>query len=100
MSKWYVQLTYDCGHEIDPWGGTCGGRSRFVLMHNASIDMTTIFHKSHIDDHGSRWVIYSPGIYINDIEIKALTDLLNMGPEDNKEKIDPTLWPEIKNLMG
>lgn len=99
MSNWYTQITYKCECE-EGYGSVCGKTSRFVLKHNCSIDTTTIYHKTHVEDTESRYDIYQPGEYISDPEISALQRLLEAKPYNDKfiregEEIDPKFFEEL-----
>lgn len=96
MSKWSTQVTYKCGCD-ECYGIRCDKQSRFILVHNCSIDATTIYHKKHIEDVDSKYVLYEIGEYISDPEIKALHKLLGEQPYNDKyvregEEIDPQFF--------
>lgn len=100
MSKWYTQVTYKCNCD-EGYGLLCKKNSRFVLMHNCSIDRTTIYHKTHIEEEG-KYVKYNLPNYISDDEINALHKLLGEQPYNEKfkregEEIDNNFFIDLKN---
>lgn len=98
MSKWEVQVTYNC--ECDEgYGSQCDKQSRFILQHNCSIDVTTIYHKRHLEESGAKYVYYELPQCVTDPEIAALRKLLSEQPYNDKfvregEEIDKNFWNE------
>jgi len=91
MSKNYYHIEYECHCLMDPWGGECDSKSHFIVRQNCSTDSNTIFHKCH----GHEWHVYNPGEYINDHEIGALQDVLNL--RENKTPIPDSFWEYLRN---
>jgi hypothetical protein len=98
MSTTHQQLTYKCECLIDPWGGTCGQQSRFIMRSNNTGGTQAIYHRGHIDDPNTKYELWKSGQYVQDEEIKALTALLNLPFEDGPEPIDPKFWDDLKTL--
>lgn len=92
MSKWRTTIKYkcECEHPYD-----CGKYNRFVLVHNVSIDMTTIFHKDHIEDAESIYELWQPSRYIGDNVIGALMKLLYLQPYRSAGRDDDEITEPI-----
>lgn len=72
MSKNRFSLEYECKCE-ESYGTICGKKSIFVWVQFCSSDSNTIYHKYH----EKPFEPYTLGEHISDIELYALTDLLN-----------------------
>lgn len=98
MSKSYTQIKYKCRCK-EPSGMECDKTSIFILQHDCSLDATTIYHKCHIEDVDSKYILYKLPRYISDQEIGALGRLIQEKPL-NTEEIDKSFFVEyVKGIF-